>query len=786
MLSNAGKQPFGSAMAKSVKNSSSPLQVIGQPVTRIDARMKVTGEAPFSADRMPADGFLYGKTLRSPHPHAEIIHIDAARAVGLPGVRAVVTFRDAPENPFEEGDVSASEEPLAPVYVLNRIVRHVGDEVAAVAAVSKEIAEEALRLIEIKYRTLPFVLDAESALAPDAPSIRGGSNLAGREPILLIRGDVDRGMSEADLIVEETYRTQSTSPLPLEPRYSLAWWERDQLTVWKASRNVYGDRDKLAKVFGLPHDQVRVIGPYLGGGFGSKDETRLGAITALLARTAGKAVRMGYTQEEELGCGKWRHATTTRIRMGLKRDGAITAIDATSALNTGPYAPGFGVASRLGHGLTYLYSCPNARFVGKVAFTNSPVAGSYRGLGAPQAHFALESLADEAAEKLHMDPLEFRRRNHVRPEGQPGERITPPESFVPAQPIEGGIPFSSNLLAECLDEGVKRIGWKPRPDGPRRLEVDGKFRGMGVACCIYKTGQSQSSAIVKMREDGNVELLMSIAEIGQGAWTILSQIVAETLGIGFGKVQATFADTATTPFAHSTSGSTTTFTSGLAALQAAEDAKRGVLETAARLLEVKPSELKLADGFMSVMDAPEIRIPIGHVIRRNKDQVVVGNASLRSGSKTQIINSFAAHFAEVEVDPDTGSVRVLRYVAVHDSGRIIHPEAARGQIMGGVVQGLGYALMEDIPVDPESGAPLTLNLDSFKIPNLADIPPIEAVLIEHPDPVGPYGAKALGEPPLVPVAAAVANAVYDATGVRIRDLPITAEKVLRGLHQQRG
>jgi xanthine dehydrogenase molybdenum-binding subunit len=771
-------------MAQSVDSRHSTLQVIGQSVTRTDARVKVAGAARFSADRLPADGLLYGKTLRSPHPHAEIIHVDTAKAERLPGVHAVVTFRDAPENPFEDGDAAASGEPLAPVYVLNRIVRHVGDEVSAVAAESEEIAEEALQLIEIEYRALPFVLDADSALAPDAPSIRGGPNLAGREPILLIRGDVERGLAEAEIVVEETYHTQSTSPLALEPRYSLAWWEGDQLTVWKASRNVYGDRDKLAKVFGLPHDRVRVIGPYMGGGFGSKDETRLGAITALLAHKAGKPVRMGYTREEELGYGKWRHATTTRIRMGLQRDGTITAIDATSALNTGPYAPGFGVASRLGHGLTYLYSCPNARFVGKVAFTNSPVAGSYRGLGAPQAHFALESLVDEAAEKIHLDPLEFRRRNHVRPEGQPGERTTPPESFVPAQPIEGGIPFSSNFLAECLDEGAKRIGWKPRPGGPRLLKVNGKFRGMGVACCIYKTGQSQSSAIVKMKENGNAELLMSIAEIGQGAWTILTQIVAESLGIGFEKVQATFADTATTPFAHSTSGSTTTFTSGLTALQAAEDAKRGVLEAAARLLEVKPSELKMADGFVSVLDAPEIRIPLGHVIRRNQDHVVIGKASLRSGSKTHIINSFAAHFAEVEVDPDTGSVRVLRYVAVHDSGRIIHPEAARGQIIGGVVQGLGYALMEDIPVDPESGAPLTLNLDSFKIPNLIDIPPIEPVLIENPDPVGPYGAKALGEPPLVPVAAAIANAVYDATGVRIRDLPITAEKVLRGLHQQ--
>jgi xanthine dehydrogenase molybdenum-binding subunit len=278
---------------------------------------------------------------------------------------------------------------------------------------------------------------------------------------------------------------------------------------------------------------------------------------------------------------------------------------------------------------------------------------------------------------------------------------------------------------------------------------------------------------------------MSIAEIGQGAWTILRQIVAEALEMDFEKVQATFADTATTPFAHSTSGSTTTFTSGLAAFQAAEDAKRQILETASRLLEGEPAKLQIRDGMVSIIETPEIRVPLGHVIRRHKDQIVIGEAKLRAGSKTHIINSFAAHFAEVEVDPETGCVRVLRYVAVHDSGRIIHPEAARGQIVGGVVQGLGYALMEEIPIDPESGAPQTLNLDSFKIPNFLDIPPIDAVLIEQPDPVGPYGAKALGEPPLVPVAATVANAVYDAVGVRIRDLPITAEKVRTAIQRQR-
>jgi xanthine dehydrogenase molybdenum-binding subunit len=767
-------------MPKKLTDTQSTLRVVGHSVTRVDAHAKVTGAAEFSADRLSTKDFLHGKTLRSPHAHAEIVGIDTAKAEALAGVRALITYKDAPGNFFEAGDG-----PVAHVYLLNQTLRHVGDEVAAVAADTEDIAEEALRLIQVEYHPLPFVLDAEAALEADAPSVRGGTNLAGKVPIEFSRGDIGRGMKEAELIVEQTYRTQSTSPVALEPRFSLASWEGDGLTVFKASRNVYGDREKLAKVFGLSQDRVRVVAAYLGGGFGSKDETRLGAITALLARKAGRAVRMGYTREEELGYGKWRHATTTRIRMGLKRDGTITAIDTSSVLNTGPYAPGYGVASRLGHGLTYLYYCPNARFTGKVAYTNSPVAGSYRGLGAPQAHFALESFADEVAEKLRIDPLDFRLRNCVRPEGQPGKRATPADSIMPAQPIEGGVPFSSNLLIECLKAGAQRIGWKPRPNGPHKRLVNGKYRGMGLAACIYKTGQSQSSAFVKLKEDGSVELLMSITEIGQGAWTILRQIVAETIGVDYEKVHATFADTATTPFAHSTSGSTTTFTSGLAAQQATENAKQRLLETAAKLLEVEPARLVLRDGFVAQADALDIKIPVSHVIRRQPARTIVGEAKLRAGSKTHIINSFAAHFADVEVDPDTGIVRVLRYVAAHDSGRIIHPEAARGQIIGGVVQGIGYALMEEIPMDSDTGAPLTLNFDSFKIPNLIDVPPIEALLVEQPDPIGPYGAKALGEPPLVPVAAAIANAVYDAAGVRIRELPITAEKVLRRIREQR-
>jgi len=757
------------------------LRVVGHDVTRVDGWDKVTGAGHFSADWFDVAGLLYGKTLRSPYAHARIVTIDASRAEVLPGVHTIVTHHDAPEHAFEDGDTGPGS-PVAPVHVLGSVVRHVGDEVAAVAAESEEIAEEALGLIHVEYEPLPFVLDAEAALDPEAPLVRGGSNIAGRKPILLVRGDVEAGLADADLIVEERYKTQATSPLALEPRYSLASWDGDALTVWKATRNVHGDRSRLAHVFGLPHEQVRVFGNYLGGGFGSKDETRLAALTALLARKAGRPVRMGYTRKEELAFGKWRHATAMRIRMGVKKDGTVTAIDSTATLNTGPYAPGFGVAQRLGYGLTYLYRCADVRYTGNVMFTNSPVAGSYRGLGGPQSHFALESLADTVAEKLGIDPLEFRRRNHVELAGQPGERISGKDDLISAQPIEGGVPFSTNFLSECLERGAERIGWKPRPGGPRKTRVNGKLRGMGVACCIYKTGQNTSSAFVHVKEDGTAELLMSVMEIGQGAWTILPQIVAETLGLGLEKVKGTFADTAITPFAHSTSGSTTTFTSGLAALKAAEDARRRIFETASSLLETPVENLVLTDGKVCCRDKPDLHIPLQHVVQRREDRLIKGEASLRAGSKTHIINSFAAHFAEVEVDPETGAIQVLRYVAVHDSGRIVNPETARGQIIGGVVQGLGYALMEETPLDPGTGTPTAVNLDTFKIPNLLDVPVIEPILIDKPDPAGPYGAKALGEPPLVPVAAAIGNAIYDATGVRMRELPITAEKLLKRLN----
>jgi xanthine dehydrogenase molybdenum-binding subunit len=486
----------------------------------------VSGGARFIAD-LAQPGMVWGKILRSPLPHAEIVELDTSAAERLPGVRAVITFRDAPGTGLAIEPATDS-----PVYVLERTLRHVGDEVAAVAADTPEIAEAGLPLIEVRYRELPAVFDPEAALEAGAPLVRASGNLAGGQPIVLERGDVAEGMRQADLVVEETYSTGPTSALPLEPRGCIAAWEGGQLTVWKSGRNTHGDRQQLATVLGLALNEVRVIAPSVGGSFGNKDESRLQYLAALLSRKAGRPVKMVYTLSKELRFGRWRHPSVTQIRMGVRRDGSIIAIDAHCLMNTGPYVPGINVVRRAGHAITYLYRCANVRFEGRVAYTDTPVAGSYRALGAPQGHFALESHVDKVAEMLGIDPLEFRQRNQVPPEGQAGAPWRPGERLVPARPIEGGIPFSSSGLDQCLTKGAAASGWTPRPSGPRRQRVrldDERevLRGLGMAASIYQTGQAASSSIVRVNADGSAELIMGTLDVGQGSNTVLSVIAAE-------------------------------------------------------------------------------------------------------------------------------------------------------------------------------------------------------------------------------------------------------------------
>ncbi len=765
------------------ETAGAPDSLIGRNHANIDGIAKVNGDGRFIAD-LTQPGMLWGKILRSPVAHADIVELDTSAAEELPGVRAVITYRDAPATGLAIEPATES-----PVYVLENRVRHVGDEVAAVAADSPEVAEAALELIRVRYGELPAVFDPEAALRADAPTVRASGNLATGRPILLERGDVNEGMRQADLVVEETYSTGPTSALPLEPRGCIAYWEGGQLTIWKSGRNTHGDRQRLATVLGLPLNTIRIVAPMVGGSFGNKDESRLQYLAALLARKADRPVKVVYSFSEELRSGRWRHPSITHIKMGVRRDGSITAIDAQCLMNTGPYVPGVNVVRRAGHAITYLYRCANVRYEGRVAYTNMPVAGSYRALGAPQGHFALESHVDKVAELLGMDPLEFRQKNQVPQEGQEGTPWRPGERLVPPQPIEGGIPFSSIGLDQCLNKGAAAAGWTPRPAGPRRQRVrldDGRevLRGLGMAASIYQTGQMPSSSIVRVNADGTAELIMGTLDVGQGSNTVLSVIAAETLGLPLGRITGYFADSDATPFAHPTAGSTTTFSSGIAVRAAALDARRQLLEAASRLLESAPDELAVEDGVIFVRGIPERRLTFAEVVSRAQPPHVIGEASTRAGSDSSIVNSFAAHFAEVEVDPETGEVAVLKYVAAHDCGRPVNLMGVKGQIYGGVLQGLGYALSEQIDVDPSSGNPSVANLDTFKLPTIRDIPrSFEIVLADVFDPVGPYGAKAIGEPPLALPAATIANAVYDATGVRIRTLPITPERVLEGLRQ---
>ena len=757
--------------------------VVGRRTPFIDGGGKVTGRARYIAD-LDVPGAVWAVLLRSPYPHADIVDIDTSAALAVPGVRGIVTHHDAPKTPIEGGEESGD----APVYVMEPRLRHVGDEVAAIAADTVAIAQEAARLISVTYRQLPAVFDPEEALLDGAPQVRPSGNLAGGKPIVLARGDTAAGMAEADLVVEETYTTPFTSALPLEPRGCLAAWDGDHLTVWKSGRNVHGDRASLARVLGMRLNQVRVVTPgAVGGSFGNKDESRLQYITALLAKKAGRPVKLCYDLSEELRFGRWRHPSKITVRMGVKRDGAITAIESRCIMNTGPYVPGVNVCRRAGHGLTYLYKCRNVRFEGLVVYTNTPVPGSYRALGSPQGHFALESHVDLVAEKLGMDPLEFRRKNQVGPEGQPGEPYKPTGRLIPPQPVAGGIPFSSNALAQCFDEGAAAVGWQPTV-GPRTaLATDGLLYGTGVGACIYQTGQMPSSAIVRVNADATAEVLMGTLDVGQGSNTVLTIMAAETLGLPLDRVSGYFADAETTPFAHATAGSTTTFSSGMAVREAALDARRQLLDAAADILEAPVDALDIENGVIFAPEAPSRRLTIQEAMRNKAPRHIIGQADVQAGSTTSIVNSFAAHFVQVAVDPETGQVRVLRYVAAHDCGQPINLMAVEGQIEGGVLQGFGYALTEDLQVNPDDGTPSVANIDTFKLPTPADVPErFDVLVVDSFDPVGPFGAKAVGEVPVAPVAAAIANAVYDATGVRIRDLPITPEKVLRGLRALQG
>ena len=734
---------------------------IGKSVPRRDLPDKLTGEAKYAAD-IQLPGMLVGKILRSPHPHAKILSIDASGAEGMDGVHAVVTPFDVPE-----GNIAPD------LPILDTEVRFVGDEVAVVAAEDEDVAEEALSRIDVSYEVLlPFVTDMRDALNPDSPPIHEGGNLVGGKPIILSRGNIEEGFAEADVIVEDTFTTPAHSGAALEPRAAVASWQGDKLTVWKSTRGAHADRLMLSIALGVDIDDVRVIGVNMGAGYGNKDETRLSVLAAILAQRARRPVKIEATREEEFIAGRHRHATITTLKMGVKRDGTVTAVHAATIMDTGAYlSSGPGVVRRAGQGALYLYRCPNVRYDGYLTYTNTPSGGSYRALGAPQGHFALEVISDLAAKAVGMDPVEFRLKNHVGPEGQPGERITPVNEIMDTQPVEGGVPFSSNGLRECLEKGAEAFGW-----GDELSQTEEPLqRGQGMAMFIYRGGAGgRSIARMSLELDGALRLESGVMDVGEGSYTVLTQVAAEALGIDYGLLQTTFGDSETTPESPITAGSTVTFSAGLAVKEAASRLREQLLEAGSEALGLAAAELDLSGA--GVVHSSGVAVSFAELGSRTGG--IEHEATVSPGSADYIVNSFGAHFAEVEVNTDTGEVRVLRYIAAHDSGRILNPMLAINQVEGGVSQMLGFALSEQMLTDHNNGATLNASFLEHKSPTILEYPDIQVIFADVVDPVGPYGAKALGELPSIGVAPAVANAIRDAVGIEVRELPATPDRIL--------
>lgn len=770
-------------------------QVIGKSATRPDAFDKVTGGTGYPVN-VTLPGMLHGKLLRSPYAHARIRNIDASKAERLPGVKAVLLPRDVPQRKFTPVYFVPTLAPsmVQDMVIMSDTVRFVGQPVAAVAATSLEAAEEALELIEIEYEGLPAVFDPEQAIRDGAPQLHehAPNNIA-KNPCISI-GDVEAGFKEADHIFEGEYLTQRVHTCYMEPRVCVVDCDRQKnLTVHSSMQHIFGLQEKLAYALGLSESKIKVIKPpYIGGGFGGKlDLGYIEPIAALLSMKAARPVRIEQTRAEDF-------ITTTRnpikvyLKTGIRKDGTFTARYARSILDCGAHAT-HGAEVIMVHGtmgFLFPYRCPNKKWEGFTVYTNNMIGGGYRGYGAPQACFVVESQIDEICAELGFDPIEFRVKNSLR-EGEP-------------HPV---VPDVANLdtyrLEECLRKGAERFGWAPKP--PPRNNGQVKKRGVGLACQpLWGSGclgmpdiYEHSGAIVKVNRDGSVDLGTACVDLGSGQNVTLAQIVAEELGLPVESVRLTYADTETVPFDAPTHASRATYSAGNAVKVAAAEAKKRLLQVAGTVLEASPDDLEVRNGMVSVKGSPDTGISVADVVERAESPFVqmtaegprattiqekgtiIGLSSLAPPSNP---SPTAAEFVEVEVDTETGEVKVLRVVYAHDIGRVINPNAAEGQVEGGFQQGMGYALMEKIQFDPDTGACVNPDFLDYKIPTAVEMPPtIESIFIESDEPTGPFGAKSLAEMCVIVPAPAIANAVYNATGVRIRDLPITPEKILAGL-----
>ncbi len=734
-------------------------RVVGTRQTRVDAYERVSGSAVYPYDVSLPD-MLFGAILRCPHANAMVRRVDTSAAQKMPGVRGVLTGSSpGADIPWYEREGTAYSRLFDPHC------RHEGEEVAAVAAETPYQAADALRAIVVEYEPLPFVIDDQAALAAGAPKVHEGGNVVG-QPSTRERGDVESGFADADVVVERTYQTPCEIQAPMEPHGSVAKWDGARLTVWDSTQGVFSVQDDLARVLKMPMANVRVIGHYMGGGFGAKLETgKYTVIAALLARMTARPVKLFLPRGDCFRVTGNRPANTITVKVGAKRDGTLTAIDYTSLGSNGAYPYNAGTSTMA----AYLYRCPNVRTRDTTVYTNAGKARPMRAPGFPQCAWAFEQAIDELADKLGMDPVELRLRN-----------------ISDVAQIRGGIPFTNNLLAECLRQGADAFGWKAarartKGSGPVR-------RGVGVAAAFWVyPGGPPSTVIVKLFADGSANLNMGASDIGTGTKTWAAMIVTEELGVPLEQVQIEHADTATTQYATPSGGSKTVPSDSPAVRAAAVEVRRQLLAMAAEQLKVPLGDLELHDLEIISRSSPSTKVAVTAVQKLQRQGVVVGTGYRGPNPEGTITWPFAAQFCEVEVDTRTGEARLLRFLGAHDSGRVLNRLTFDNQVFGGITMGVGFGMTEARVLDRRTGKMLNANFHDYKVPTMLDVAPDQtSVPLDRPDDAfNTTGTKGLGEPATIPTAAAIANAVAHALGTRVADTPLNPTQ-LAGLEAAAG
>ena len=721
-------------MSEASRSGLSPLGTIGNDTARVDAIERVTGAARYSRDiKLP--GMLYGRVLRSPHPHARILGIDTRAAENLPGVIAVITYDNA-QVVWGSGSISGGRQYNDPSkdatihrrYIFNNPVRYVGDSVAAVAATDRHTAEQALGLIEVQYETLPFVLEPEAALADDAPKVWPEGNICpdfnnNLQAMVRDTGDVEAGFAAADQVFEARYETSFIHNAQMEPRCCLAHWQGDKLTLYTPSQGISNCRHDTARDLGLQDHQVRVVCNFMGGGFGNKNQNQdADLIAATLSRRANAPVMLEYSRRDDwLGVhGRW--PTVQNYKVGVKNDGTVTAISMDALSGMGPYRKNSGGISGM-----EVYACENQHRSITPVYTNRTTSGNFRAPSEPHGFYGIESMMDDVAYRLGMDPVEFTLKNMRRP--------TPQQQFT------------NYSLDQCIEQGSQLFDWQARRKTVPGSDPGDIKRGAGFSFMMFRAGLGTSSAIVRVDSNQRYTLFVGVTDIGPGAKTTMGMIAAEELGVPLAQVEVVSGDTDRCPYSVGESGSRTTIMTGYAVVQAAKNLKA----------QIASKGMPTAGN------------------------VLIGTATPSPDTDGKIRQCFAAHFVEVEVDTRLGTTRILKYVAVHESGRIINPTTAHDQIRGATIQGIGQALHENLLYDQASGKPLTPGYYRARHLTHLDIPQIEVSFIEVDDGYGPFGAKTAGEAGIILAPAAVANGIANAIGKRMTSLPISRDKILEAL-----